>query len=165
MDADFDTAVNRVIEVVMFENWLRFYFLTEEDNKFVIRLPKKAMEQLESNYGTLFDLADRLNSREVDHKTSMAEVCLFVANDFSTKALPEELISRIFDSLHFQMELQLFSSWIQSHEEQLDQNFMDFAKWQKGYQEWRNTDEVQKYSKKLSSSIQTKPSNSFDTTQ
>ena len=30
MNAEFDAAVNRITEVVMFENWLRFYFIHEE---------------------------------------------------------------------------------------------------------------------------------------
>lgn len=165
MDTNFDAAIKRIIEVVMFENWLRFYFIAEEDNKLMIRLPERAMQQIKSRYGTLFDLADRLNMCEVDHKTSMNEVCLFVANDFSTKALPEELASRVFDSPHFQLELQIFSSWVQSHEEQLDQNFMDFISWQKGYQEWRNSEEVLAYRKKISSSISTISNNGTGTTQ
>lgn len=153
MDASFDAAVDRVTEVIMFENWLRFYFIAEEDDKLVMRLPEKALQQIKSRYGTLFDLADRLNSHEIDHKTSMNEVCLFIANDFSTRALPEDLVSRVFDSPKFQMELHLFGSWVQSHEEQLDENFLDFTGWQKGYQEWRKSDEVQEYSKKLNSSF------------
>ena len=165
MDADFDAAVARITEVVMFENWLRFYFIDEEDDTLVLKLPEKALEQIQKRYGNLHDLADRLNEREVDHQTSMNEVCLFVANDFSARGIPEEIASRVFDSPVFQLELQLFGSWVQSHEEQLDQGFMDFTAWQKGYREWRDTDEVREYSKKLGASIPTMSSNNSETTQ
>ena len=74
MDADFDAAVARITEVVMFENWLRFYFIDEEDDTLVLKLPEKALEQIQKRYGNLPDPADRLNARAVDHQPSMNEV-------------------------------------------------------------------------------------------
>ena len=82
MASEFDQAVERIAQVVMFENWLRFYFIGEEEGgKLLIRLPEKAMEQLTARYGAFYGLAERLNNREVDHQTSINEVCLFVASE------------------------------------------------------------------------------------
>lgn len=151
MSAEFDAAVARIAEVVMFENWLRFYFIDEDGDKLFINLPEKALAQIEKRYGEFHDLADRLNGLTLDHQTSMNEVCLFVAADFGARGLPEDLPARVFDSQTFMLEMQLFSSWVQGHEEKLDEQFMEFGTWQKLYAEWRQSDEVQEYSKQLAS--------------
>ena len=143
MASEFDQAVERIAQVVMFENWLRFYFIGEEEGgKLLIRLPEKAMEQLKARYGAFYGLAERLNNREVDHQTSINEVCLFVASEIDGRGLSEQMISRVFDSSQFQAELQLFGAWVQAHEEKLDENFMEFSDWLKQYTAWKQTDEV-----------------------
>jgi hypothetical protein len=162
---EFDNAVDRVVQVIMFENWLRFYFIEEDGEALVIRLPEKAMEQLKSRYADFFDLADRLNNREVDHQTSMSEVCLFVTNDFSARRLPEDLATRVFDSARFMLEMQLFGSWVQSHEEQLDQGFLEFNAWLERFRQWRESADVREYAKTLASRNPTYACNTTDTTQ
>lgn len=149
MASEFDLAVERVIEVVMFENWLRFYFIEEEGERLFIKLPEKALEQIKKRYGTLHELADRLNNLDLDHQTSMNEVCLFVAADFSSRGLADDLPRRVFDSNFFMVEMQLFGSWVQSYEEKLDESFLDFGTWQKLFKEWRQSEEVLEYRKKL----------------
>ena len=150
MASEFDQAVERIAQVVMFENWLRFYFIgEEEDGKLLIRLPEKAMEQLKARYGAFYGLAERLNNREVDHQTSINEVCLFVASEIDGRSLSEQIISQVFDSSRFQTELQLFSAWVQAHEEKLDANFMEFNDWLKQYDLWKHTDEVEEYRKNI----------------
>ena len=144
MASEFDQAVERIPQVVMFENWLRFYFIGEEEGgKLLIRLPEKAMEQINTRYGAFYGLAERLNNREIDHQTSINEVCLFVASEIDGRSLSEQTINWVFDSSQFQAELQLFSAWVQAHEEKLDENFMEFNDWLKQYAAWRQTDEVE----------------------
>ena len=150
MTSEFDEAVNRISQVVMFENWLRFYFISdEEDGKLFIRLPEKAMEQLKARYGAFYGLAERLNNREIDHQTSINEVCLFVASEIDGRSLSEQVINQVFDSSRFQTELQLFSAWVQAHEEKLDESFMEFNDWLKQYEIWKQTDEVEEYRKNI----------------
>ena len=150
MASEFDQAVERITQVVMFENWLRFYFIGEEEGgKLLIRLPEKAMEQLKARYGAFYGLAERLNNREVDHQTSINEVCLFVASEIDGRGLSEQMISRVFDSSQFQAELQLFGAWVQAHEEKLDENFMEFSDWLKQYTAWKQTDEVEAQRKNI----------------
>lgn len=165
MPSEFEAAVERVIEVVMFENWLRFYFIEEDGSRLFIKLPDKSMEQIKKRYGPLHDLADRLNNRDLDHQTSMNEVCLFVAADFSARGLADDLPSRVFDSNAFMVEMQLFGSWVQSHEEKLDENFFDFGAWRQMYKEWRQSDTVREYSKKLASENPIFSSGSTETEQ
>lgn len=150
MSAEFEAAVSRIAQVVMFENWLRFYFISEEeDEKLFIRLPEKAMEQLKKRYGAFYGLAERLNGLEVDHNTSLNEVCLFVAGEIDSRTLSQDMINSVFDSNRFQVELQLFSAWVQAHEEKLDEAFMEFNDWLNQYEQWKLTDTVEAYRKKI----------------
>lgn len=160
MVSSFDSAVKRIAEVVMFENWLRFYFIVEEDEKLVLRLPGKAMEQLKKRYPSLYDLAEMLNGKEVDHATSLKEVCLFVAGGCGGKPVPEGLAEKVFESSAFQLELQLFSYWVQGHEAQLDASFMEFAGWQREYEAWKQSDEVRDHIRKLTESAALSPEGS-----
>ena len=153
MSTELDTATNRITEVVMFENWLRFYFIAEEGGKLLLRLPEKAMEQLKKRYASFYELAERLNDVEIDHNTSLKEVCLFVAGGFDGHPLPEDVISRVFESPRFQLELQLFSHWVQAHEEQLDAGFAEFADWQRMFNEWKSSDEVKEHRQRLMESL------------
>ncbi len=146
MKPNFETALARITEVVMFENWLRFYFVEEtEDDTLIIRLPDMALAKLRTHYGHLAGLAERLNSTEINHKTSLNAVCLFVASEIDGVLLPEALIGEVFDSTRFHLELQLFSSWVQSHEEQLDEAFMEYSLWLQLYREWKNSDAVKEH--------------------
>jgi hypothetical protein len=145
-----DGMVSRISQVVMFENWLRFYFISEEnDGRLFIRLPEKAMEQLRTRYSAFYGLAESLNNREIDHRTSMNEVCLFVAAEIDGRSASGQGVRQIFDSAAFQAELQLFSAWVQAHEEQLDEAFMEFADWLARYEAWKQTAEVAEYRKRI----------------
>lgn len=153
MTSDMQQAVERIAEVVMFENWLRFYFIVEEDNKLLLRLPEKAMQRLNERYKTFYDLALHLNGREIDPKTSMQEVCLFVSGDFNGRPLPEYILTSVFDSPGFQAEIQLFSYWVQAHEEQLDAAFMEFSEWLEKYALWKKSEAVKNYSRGLAAGM------------
>lgn len=153
MKSDFENAVERIVQVVMFENWLRFYFISEEEDTLLIRVPEKGMFMLQKHYPTFYGLAEGLNNREITHAASLNEVCLFVASEVSGNALPEALVSRVFDSPAFQIELQLFSSWVQNHESLLDERFMEFKEWLAQYDLWRKSDEVQACRKRMEEQV------------
>ncbi|MDR2488532.1 MAG: hypothetical protein LBD42_03440 [Desulfovibrio sp.] len=150
MASEFDEALSRIAQVVMFENWLRFYFISEEEGgKLLIRLPEKAMKKLRTCYAAFYGLAESLNNREIDHQTSINEVCLFVAAEIDGKGVSEQLIGQVFDSVEFQTELQLFSAWVQAHEEKLEDAFMEFTDWLARYAVWKQDEKVEAYRKHL----------------
>lgn len=161
---DFQKAQLRITEIVMFENWLRFYFIAEEGDKLFIRIPEQAMAKLTSGYAHLAGLAERLNNKEIDHKTSMEAVVMFTATEADGN-MPEALIGQVFDSTRFHLDLQLFGSWVQSHEEQLDAAFMEFSTWKAMFADWRKSDEVRKYADELSVAMHRTVRNAPDTTQ
>lgn len=165
MSSNLQDNIDRIIEVVMFENWLRFYFIAEEGDTLSIRLPEKAQEQLKKRYGRLYGLADRLNNLPISHETSMNEVCLFISGGFDGHPLSDDVLSAVFASDAFQVEMQLFNSWVQAHEEQLDAAFLEFSEWRRLFAEWEKTAEVQEYRKNLAERQVLSGNNASETVQ
>jgi len=145
MTPEIEAAAGRVADVIMFENWLRFYFISEEGDTLFIRLPEKAMEQIRQRCQSYYDLAAMLNNEEIGHQRSLKAVCMFISGGGGGTLLPDAVLADVFDSPKFQLELQLFTHWLQSHEEKLDERFMEFFEWQKAFALWKDTDEVKNY--------------------
>lgn len=116
----FQNAVFQVLEAVMFENWLRFYFITKKpdapagpdgETPLFLAVPEKGMERIKELYPHLLPLAEDMNGREVDFETSRRAVCTFVLDNLDGKSLPKDMTSTIFESATFQVQMQLFNAW------------------------------------------------------
>ena len=151
----FQNAVFQVLEAVMFENWLRFYFISEK--------PEKGMERIKELYPHLLPLAEDMNGREVDFETSRRAVCTFVLDNLDGKSLPKDMTSTIFESATFQVQMQLFNAWVQMHESQLDQGFLEFGAWRKLFTQWRETPGAKELANRLAMSGQGSAVQSKDT--
>lgn len=146
MSANHTTALATIIEAIMFENWLRFYFIDETGAEdLTISIPDKGFAQIQKLYPHLAPLATSLNNRPITHESSMQAVCLFIAATLDGKKIPDHIIEDIFGSPAFQTEIQLFGTWVQSHETQLDQKFFPFNEWQSFFKEWRASEKVQEH--------------------
>ncbi len=146
MSTAFSAALAQIIEVMMFENWLRFYFIHEEqDGMLCIRVPEQASERIHEKYSQVAGMLDLLNNREITPESSRNAVCTFVASDIAGRTMHDTLAGQVFDSSTFQLEMQLFNIWVQSHEEQLDSAVMDFCTWQEMFAEWKQSDRVKEY--------------------
>ena len=159
----FQNAVASVIEAVMFENWLRFYFISEKPDTPVdengqevlfVAVPVKGMERIANLYPHLLPLAEEINGRQIDFETSRRAVCQFVLDHVDGKAMPRNMAGIVFDSTMFQVRLQLFNTWVQLHDDQLEKEFMDFGSWQSLFAQWRETSAAQELSEKLVLSLQ-----------
>ena len=150
----FQNGVAKVLEAVMFENWLRFYFISEKPEApsaadgqpaLFIAVPVKAMERISELFPRLLPLAEDMNGQEVTFETSRRAVCNFVLTHVDGQVMPRDTAAMIFESATFQ---------VQMHEAQLDRNFVDFGGWQKLFDEWRNTPAARELAEKLSLSLQ-----------
>ena len=159
----FQNGVAKVLEAVMFENWLRFYFISEKPDApaaadgqpaLFIAVPVKAMERISELFPRLLPLAEDMNGQEVTFETSRRAVCNFVLAHVDGQVMPRDSATMIFESATFQVQMQLFNAWVQMHEAQLDRNFVDFGGWQKLFDEWRNTPAARELAEKLSLSLQ-----------
>ena len=142
MSADFPQTVRQILEVVMFENWLRFYFLSEpESGGLALAVPDQSLARIREQHPQLTPLAEDLNGKEISFERSRQAVCTFVAARLDEGAAVPEVL----DSAAFGLEMRLFNTWVQGHEAQLDANFLDFSTWKRLFAEWRNSDKVKEW--------------------
>ena len=150
MSTAFQEAVQRILEVVMFENWLRFYFISDLENGSPgIGVPEQGIARLREQHPQFMPLLEELNGREISFDISRRAVCTFVATQLDGKAIPVNMADLVMDSDSFQLEMQLFNNWVQGHEEQLDKNFLDFSAWKRLFAQWRNSDKVKEWAAAL----------------
>ena len=148
----FAKAVNRMMDAIIFENWLRFYFLAEDESveegqeeaKLRISIPEKAMAQISQRYGALKDMAEALNGSEATLENSRSAVVNFVRHEVEGSLVPTGGLAACFDSMLFQNSLHLFNAWIQAAEEMLDKTFYDFDQWRDLFASYKDSPSGQK---------------------
>ena len=170
---EFRNAVEQALEAVMFESWLRFYFIEElpadaegkkpdvpggeapeGEERLAIRVPEKGMERIRELYPSLLPLAESMNGHEVDFETSRRAVCTFVLGHLDGRTMPRDMAAVVFASATFQVELQLFHTWLQLHEAQLDEGFQEFGAWRNLFAQWRATPGARELAEKLAVAAQ-----------
>lgn len=170
---EFHKAVEQALEAVMFESWLRFYFIEElppvpeaegkgpeapeepeAAERLAIRVPEKGMARIAELYPHLLPLAESMNGHEVDFETSRRAVCTFVLGHLDGKTMPRDMASVVFASATFQIGLQLFHTWLQLHEAQLDEGFQEFGAWRNLFAQWRATPGARELAEKLAVATQ-----------
>jgi hypothetical protein len=148
-----DDAVREVAEVFQFEQWMRFYFLKEEEgDKLRLEVPEEMVRRVEEKTPHLKELLDEMNHDLVDYETSQKAVCSFVGTHIEGVKHSPYLVPKVFDSKDFKLEMYLFNLWLKAFEERFDiEPDKGFDEWQELYAEWRETDEVKKYIQELDS--------------
>ena len=150
MSTAFQQAVRQILEVIMFENWLRFYFISEpEGGGLALAVPEQGLARIREKYPRFMPLVEELNGREISFELSRRAVCTFVATHCDGKDMPVNMADFVLDSAGFQLEMQLFNNWVQGHEEQLDKHFLDFSTWNRLFAEWRDSDKVKQWAASL----------------
>jgi len=143
---EFSKEVKSISEVLIFENWLRFYFISEEeDGKLFIRIPEKADMRIRENWPTLHSLAETINNKEITPETSREAVIMYISDELDGSQMKAGTAERVFSSTTFQFEMHLFGMWVEGHEEQLDTSFLDFGTWLSMFTEWKKSDKVKEY--------------------
>ena len=145
----FQQAVKDVLSGVMFENWLRFYFISEVEGekdaegnpKLAILIPEKGMEKIKELYPRMLSMAKDVNGKEASFATSQSAVCTWVACEVDGKSVQQGTSQALVDSKAFQTASTLFNIWVQAYEQQLDQQFLDFGQWVKLFETWRASDQ------------------------
>lgn len=146
----FKTAVNDIAEVVIFENWLRFYFVQEEDeDKLSLKVPDETMDEIKEKHEHLYPVAEKLNDAEIDYQRSQEVVCTFVARQLDGQKFKTGTVPRAFDSKELKIDLHLFGLWQEAHTERLGDEKLSFAEFLDFFIQWKNSDEVKNYRKKL----------------
>lgn len=162
----FQQSVTQVLEAVMFENWLRFYFIEERpetvahdegETPLFLAVPEKGMARIKDLYPHLLPLAEEMNERLVDFETSRRAVCTFVLEHLDGASMPRDTAGAIFESATFQMRLQLFNTWLDLHEAQLDKDVLEFGAWRTLFAQWLETPGARDLVARLSASANVMP--------
>lgn len=135
----------RILDAIMFENWIRFYFMEEESGDALrIKIPGERLELIKNLYPGLYPLAETLNNLPVEFETSRNAVINLLMNNREEAASAVNDIQNIFSSRDFQIQLQLFHTWLQTHTALLEQKFTDFGEWRDIFNEWSNSSDALK---------------------
>ncbi len=138
-----------ICQVFRFEQWLRFYFVEERDDKLFLNVPEERMAEIKAAYPHLVELANIANGGEIDYQKSCDMVCAFVGAHIDGPKHSTALVTNILDSKGYQVEMYLFGLWIKGHEDFLDEEFRPFSEWEELYSGWRATEQVADYARKL----------------
>lgn len=150
-------AQEEICQVFRFEQWLRFYFVEERDDKIYLNVPAERLEEIKTAYPHLLELAHIANGGEIDYQKSCDMVCAYVGAHIDGPKHSTALVTNILDSKGYQVEMYLFGLWIKGHEDFLDEDFRSFSEWEELYSGWRATEQVVDYARKLMESSPTAP--------
>jgi type I site-specific restriction endonuclease len=137
-------AVKDIARVFKFELWLRFYFLNEDDDGLKIKLSEEQMEKIREEYSDLVELVEKMKARELTPDVSQEVIVQFIGEKYDGIEFDLGVVPEVMDSSLFRAEVEAFNMWVSLHEEQLDENFLPFAKWQEAFEEWKNTDQAKR---------------------
>lgn len=137
-------ALEDISEVFKFELWLRFYFIEEDNGSLRIDLDDQVIEKMGSVYGHLAKLASSLNRVVLNPVVCQEKIVEHLMDQFDGKKYEIGYIPKILDSAAFKTENQLFNTWTQLHEDQLDKTILSFDKWKELYDQWKQSESARK---------------------
>jgi len=158
-------AIKDAVEIFQFDQWLRFYFVVEKDDKLWIEIPEDKLKKIEEDLPGMFRFADMVNDAELDYRRSQDNLCTFVAAHLDGQRYDTSILPQVFDDARFKVEMYLFNVWLKMHEPHLDETFMEFGEWLEMYEGWNSMDEVKEYRSKLVKSGTDPQVPTCDTTQ
>ncbi len=142
-------AVQDTLNVFQFDQWLRFYFVVEKDDKLWVEIPDDVMASLLEYDTHLHHFADLVNNAVTDYKRSQDNLCSFVAARLDGQKYEGTVLPQVFDNSTFKVEMYIFNVWLKMHEQHLDAERMTFEEWKEMYEGWNSMDEVKEYRAKL----------------
>lgn len=142
-------AAEETSRVLMFDHWMRHYYVVEREGKMYISIPEDVMESIKQNEPEYFALAELVNEDELTYENSQATVLSYISARFDGKRYEATIMAKMFDSKEFKLEMYVFNLWMKGHEEYLNSNQLEFADWIEMITEWKKMDQVKTYLEKL----------------
>ena len=139
--------LQHAVDLVFFEQWLRFYFIVEENGKLFIRMPACELDKARSLYPGLISVAEALNGREINHQAAMDALCESMMS--GPYALSGAQWAEILAGKNFRLTLELLSFWVQADESSLDAATLAFHDWKDRFQAWCENPSIKDYAARL----------------
>ncbi|SKA83651.1 hypothetical protein SAMN02745704_01692 [Paucidesulfovibrio gracilis DSM 16080] len=142
-------ASEELLRIMMFEQWIRFYFLEDRDGTLYVNISQEALDRIGERQADLLPLAELMNGEEITYEKCQATVCSFAGSRLDGQRFAPEVLPKAFDSKDFKVEMYMFQLWNRLHEKFLDERFHDFEEWEEMIAEWNKLDEIREYREKL----------------
>ncbi len=147
-------ALNDMARVFHFEFWLRYYFIQEKDGNLFIELSEEQATQMQAKFPDFWELVETVQGRPLSPELSQQSVVEFLQVNFEGKKYPANTVLKVLDSKDFSVEMYLFNTWLDLHEEQLMQKIFGFDYWMHVYDEWKTTEKGQQLSQSIKLQMQ-----------
>jgi hypothetical protein len=142
-------AVADIVEVFMFEQWLRHYYVVEKGGALRIEVSEADLKAIYEAEAHLAPLVDMLNNAEISPEKSQTTVGAFVGARYDGSKYGPGVVSSALNSKGFKVEMYVFGVWMKGHMAYLDERRMPFAEWREMYAGWNSLDQVKEYRRKL----------------
>jgi hypothetical protein len=147
-------ALNEMAQVFHFEFWLRYYFIEERDGNLFITLSPEQAKQMQAQFPDYWELAESVQGRPLSPELSQQSVVEFLQVNFEGKKYPANTVLKVLDSKDFSVEMYLFNTWVDLHEEQFMEKIYGFDYWMRIYEEWKATEKAQQLTQSLKLQMQ-----------
>lgn len=142
-------ACAEMVKVFHFEFWLRYYFIEERDNGIFIQLSAEQAKQMQAQFPEFWELVERMQNQPLSPELSQQAVVEFLQLNYDGKKFPSNTVPKVLDTKEFSIEMYLFDTWLNLHEEQLMQKIYGFDYWMHAFSEWKNSDRGQQVAQSL----------------
>lgn len=149
-----NTALNEISEVFHFEFWLRYYFVEERGDDLFIVITDEQMKKMQTQYPEYWELAERVKDQPLTPELSQMAVVEFLQLNLEGKKLSTNAVPKVLDSKDFSIEMYMFDTWVNLHEEQLSQKIFGFEYWMNAYGQWRGSEKALQMAQSLLVQIQ-----------
>jgi hypothetical protein len=141
-------------KVFHFEFWLRYYFIEERDNEIYIGLSEEQAKQMQAQFPDYWELVERVQDQPLSPELSQQAVVEFLQLNLDGKKFPQNSVPKILDSKEFSIEMYIFDTWVNLHEEQLMQKIYGFDYWMHAFAEWKTSEKGQQLVQSLKLQLQ-----------
>lgn len=116
--------VSRMLEAVIFEQWLRFSWITEDaDGDFCIQIPEDTAREISTDYPLFKSLLERLNGTIVDANMACSAILAFAQDELGENA------PAVLDDTVFQENVSRFHLWLHEQVDMLEAHPYNFDQW------------------------------------
>jgi hypothetical protein len=123
-------------------------------NALFIKLTEEQKTQMQAKFPEYWELAESVLGRPLSPELSQQSVVEFLQVNFEGKKYPANTVLKVLDSKDFSVEMYLFDTWVDLHEEQLMQKIFGFDYWMHAYGEWKTTEKAQQLLQSLKLQMQ-----------
>ncbi len=128
-----------IAKIFRFEFWLRFYFVQEVDGALRLVLSEEEMKKL-AKYSPWDELAEDLLEKDLTPELCQTNLSTFLNRHYDGKQFVAGMVAKVLDSKELGQTQQMFTIWIQAHEQALEQKIWDFDHWEESFALWKKSD-------------------------